>query len=48
MEKEVSVANKIKTDLHEILDIRHLTDSTFVIRIEKKDMEFTILILGIN
>ena len=40
MEKEVPVANKIKTDLHEILDIRHLTDSTFIIQIEKKDMEF--------
>ncbi|WP_430814888.1 FAD-binding oxidoreductase [Carboxylicivirga sp. RSCT41] len=40
MEKEVPVANKIKTDLHEILDIRHLTESTFVIKIEKKDMQF--------
>jgi len=40
MEKGVPVANKIKTDLHEILDIRHLTDSTFVLRIEKKDLEF--------
>ncbi|TRX70300.1 ferredoxin--NADP reductase [Carboxylicivirga sp. M1479] len=40
MGKEVPVANKIKTDLHEILDIRHLTDSTFVLRIEKKDLDF--------
>ncbi|MCT4646605.1 MAG: FAD-binding oxidoreductase [Carboxylicivirga sp.] len=40
MQKEVPTANKIKTDLHEILDIRHLTDSTFVMRIEKKDLEF--------
>ncbi|MBS2212414.1 oxidoreductase [Carboxylicivirga mesophila] len=40
MGKGVPAANKIKTDLHEILDIRHLTDSTFVLRIEKKDLEF--------
>ena len=41
MSKEVPVANKIKTDLHEILDIRTLTESTFVLRIERKDLEFT-------
>ncbi|MBK3516396.1 FAD-binding oxidoreductase [Carboxylicivirga marina] len=40
MSKEVPVANKIKTDLHEILDIRYLTDSTFVLRIEKKELDF--------
>ncbi len=40
MGKGVPAANKIKTDLHEILDIRHLTDSTFVLRIEKKGLEF--------
>ncbi|WP_430810006.1 MULTISPECIES: ferredoxin--NADP reductase [unclassified Carboxylicivirga] len=40
MQKEVPVANKIKTDLHEILQIRHLTDSTFVLRIERKGLTF--------
>jgi ferredoxin--NADP+ reductase/benzoate/toluate 1,2-dioxygenase reductase subunit len=40
MGKGVPVANKIKTDLHEILAIRHLTDSTFVLRIEKKGLSF--------
>ena len=40
MNKEVPVVNKIKTGLHEILDIRHITDSTFVLRIERKDLIF--------
>lgn len=40
MSKAVPTANKIKTDLHEILDIRHLTDSTFVLRFERKGLEF--------
>lgn len=40
MSKAVATANKIKTDLHEILDIRHLTDSTFVLRFERKGLEF--------
>lgn len=41
MNNEVPVANKIKTDLHEILDIRFITDSTFVLRIERKGLEFS-------
>jgi len=40
MSKEVPVANKIKTELHEILDVRQLTDSTFVLRFERKNLEF--------
>ncbi len=40
MSKGVPVANRIKTELHEILDIRHLTESTFVLRIERKGLEF--------
>ena len=41
MNKTSATETAIKTDLHEILDIRHLTDSTFVLRIDKKDMSFT-------
>nr|WP_321451811.1 FAD-binding oxidoreductase [uncultured Carboxylicivirga sp.] len=40
MSQKVPVANKIKTDLHEILEVRSLTDSTFVMRFERKGMEF--------
>jgi len=40
MSKEVPVGNRIKTELHEILDIRHLTDSTFVLRFERKELSF--------
>ena len=36
----VSEANKISTKLHEILEIRHLNDSTFIIRLERNDVEF--------
>ncbi|MGQ1783544.1 MULTISPECIES: ferredoxin--NADP reductase [unclassified Saccharicrinis] len=34
-------ASRKRLNLHEILEIRHLTDSTFVIRFEKNDMDFT-------
>ena len=34
-------SRKKRLNLHEILEIRHLTESTFVIRFEKGDMEFT-------
>lgn len=37
---EVSEANKISTKLHEILDVRHLTESTFIIRMERNDIQF--------
>ena len=37
---EVSEANKINTRLHEIMDIRHITDSTFIIRLDKGDLKF--------
>lgn len=40
MSNKVPAANKIKTDLHEILDVRTLTESTFVLRFERKNMEF--------
>ena len=40
MSKVIPAANKIKTELHEILDIRHLTDSTFVLRFERKGLRF--------
>ncbi len=30
-----------RLNLHEILEIRHLTEAAFVIRFEKKDLEFT-------
>nr|WP_321410182.1 FAD-binding oxidoreductase [uncultured Carboxylicivirga sp.] len=40
MSHKVPVANKIKTDLHEILEVRNLTDSTFVMRFERKGLEF--------
>jgi ferredoxin--NADP+ reductase/benzoate/toluate 1,2-dioxygenase reductase subunit len=36
----VKTSNKIKTDLHEILEVRHLTDSTFILKLEKKDLTF--------
>ncbi len=37
---EISAANKISTRLHEILDVRPITDSTFVIRLERNDLNF--------
>lgn len=37
---KVKPSNKKETDLHEILDMRHLTNSTFVMRIERKGLEF--------
>lgn len=37
---EVSQANKISTKLHEILEVKHLTDSTFIIRMERNDLKF--------
>ncbi len=40
MSNKVPAANKIKTDLHEILDVRFITDSTFVLRFERKGIEF--------
>ncbi|TLX76526.1 oxidoreductase [Labilibacter sediminis] len=33
--------NRNRLNLHEILEVRHLTDSTFVIRFEKNDLNFT-------
>ncbi|MCU4175922.1 FAD-binding oxidoreductase [Carboxylicivirga sp. N1Y90] len=40
MNSKVAPANKIKTDLHEILDVRHINDTTFVLRFERKELEF--------
>jgi ferredoxin--NADP+ reductase/benzoate/toluate 1,2-dioxygenase reductase subunit len=37
---EVSEANKISTKLHEIDEIRHLNDSTFVVKLEKNNLKF--------
>lgn len=37
---EVSEANKISTKLHEIIEMRHLNDSTFVVKLEKNNLEF--------
>lgn len=37
---EVSEANKISTKLHEILEMRHLNDSTFIVKLEKNNLEF--------
>lgn len=37
---QISEANKISTKLHEILDVRHLTDSTFIIRLERNNIKF--------
>ncbi|MGQ1890483.1 FAD-binding oxidoreductase [Thermophagus sp. OGC60D27] len=37
---KVSEANKISTKLHEILEIKHLTDSTFIIRMERNNLKF--------
>jgi ferredoxin--NADP+ reductase len=37
---EISEANKISTKLHEILDMRHLNESTFVVRLEKNGVNF--------
>jgi len=40
MSKDMLMANKIKVMLHEILEIRHFTSSAFVMRIERKDLNF--------
>lgn len=37
---EVSEANKISTKLHEILEMRHLNESTFVVKLEKNNLSF--------
>jgi hypothetical protein len=37
---EVSEANKIATKLHEILEIRNLNESTFIIKLEKNGLSF--------
>ncbi|PWD97811.1 FAD-binding oxidoreductase [Marinilabilia rubra] len=37
---EVSEANKISTKLHEIVDMLHLNDSTFIVRLEKNGVNF--------
>ncbi|WP_291862602.1 FAD-binding oxidoreductase [Marinilabilia sp.] len=37
---EVSEANKISTKLHEIVEMRHLNESTFVVKLEKNNLEF--------
>lgn len=39
--KHLAESQKIKRDLHEILEVRHLTDSAFVMRIERKGLTFT-------
>ncbi len=37
---EISDVNKISTRLHEILDVRHLTESTFVLKLERDNIKF--------
>jgi ferredoxin--NADP+ reductase len=37
---EVSEANKIATKLHEILEMRYLNESTFVVKLEKNGLSF--------
>jgi len=37
---EISEANKISTKLHEIVDMLHLNDSTFIVRLEKNGVNF--------
>ncbi|MFO8001994.1 MAG: FAD-binding oxidoreductase [Marinilabilia sp.] len=37
---EVSEANKISTQLHEILEVRNLTESAFILKLERNGLKF--------